>query len=137
VLESSSGIWIRLDQKVFVPEGDNEGCTLELRYYTLRIRLRDPIAGREIRGHARGSRAKGAVFGQYRIRGDRVVFLVPRVIGLSPSDARHLLRAQEYRARISRTASCGARAQVIDQSPRPHSERRTKVVRLAVRPACG
>jgi hypothetical protein len=128
VLESTSGIWIRLDQAVSVPEGENEACTLDLRYYTLRIRLRAPVAGREIHGHAHGRRARGAVPAYRRT--------VPRVTGLAPSDARHLLRAQRLRVNVAKAATCAARAQVVGQTPRAHRQRRSALVHLLVREAC-
>ena len=138
VTETRRDVSIRLLQPVAVPEGDHEACTADLIYYSVVVPLRAPIAGRRILGHARGSRAEGAAFRLFHLHGQRLIELVPRVVGLRPRDARRLLRLQGIRRVAVRGASgCAGRAQVIAQWPHGHSVRRSGRIGLVVRRACG
>lgn len=138
VVETSQDVTIRLDQSVDVPENHHEGCTAELIYYSLVVPLKQPLEGRRIRGHARGSRAEAAAFELFRLHGQRVIFLVPRLVGLAPHDARRLLRLQGYkRVAVRRAAGCARRAQVVAQWSHGHSVRRSAHIGVVVRRACG
>jgi hypothetical protein len=139
VTETRDAVGIRLDQAVAVPENDHEGCTADLVYYSLVVRLKDPIDGRRLRGQARGTKAAGLTLGLFRLDSqERIIWLVPGVVGLAPSDARRLLRLQGYRRfAIRRAAGCAQRAQVAAQWPHAHTVRSSARIGLVVRRACG
>jgi hypothetical protein len=139
VTETPGAVGIRLDQAVAVPENDHEACTAELVYYSLVVRLRHPIDGRRVGGGATGSRASAIALRLFRLDAQqRVIWLVPGVVGLAPRDARRLLRLQGYRHIATRRASgCSRRAQVVRQWPHAHSVRRSARIGLVVRRACG
>jgi hypothetical protein len=137
VVETGEDVTVRLDQPVAIPENDHEGCTAELRYFSLNVRLKHPIDGRRVLGHARGSDAVAAALGLFRIEGDRIVWLVPRVVGLAPHDARRLLRLQGYRKlAVRRGGGCARRGRVVAQWPHGHAVRHSDRIGLVVRRAC-
>jgi hypothetical protein len=136
VIETRADVSIRLDQAVSIPEGDREACSADLVYYSLVVHLRHPIAGRRIRGHAGGSRAAAAALHLFRLHGDRVIWLVPRVVGLAPHDARRLLRLQGFRIGMRPDRGCARRARVIAQWPHGHSVQRSRRIGLVVRRSC-
>ena len=104
VTESASRIRITVDvgEVVAIDTPDRQViCTLELRFATLRVRLRRAVAGRPIRGD---SLIAGGLPGR-----------VPRVIDLAFGDARSVLRAQGFHVRRFGERS----GRVAFQSPRP------------------
>ena len=138
VRETGEDVTIRLDQSVAVPENDHEACTAELIYYSRVVRLKQPLDGRRIRGHAGGSRAVATAIHLFRLDGQRIVWLVPGVVGLAPHDARRLLRLQDYRGvAVRRAAGCAHRAQIVAQWPHGHTVRHSARIGLVVRRACG
>jgi hypothetical protein len=137
VVETGDAVTIRLDQPIAVPENDHEACTMELIYYSLVVRLEHPLDGRRVLGHARGSLAVSAAPPLFRLHGQRIIPLVPRLVGLAPHDARRLLRLQGYkRVAVRRAAGCARRAQVVAQWPHGHSVRRSAHMGFVVRRAC-
>jgi hypothetical protein len=139
VTETRGAVGIRLDQAVAVPENDHEACTAELVYYSLVVRLRHPLDGRRIRGHAGWRAAVELALPLFRLdRQQNIIWLVPGVVGLAPHDARRLLRLQDYkRVAVKRAAGCARRAQVVAQWPHAHSVRHSARIGLVVRHACG
>jgi hypothetical protein len=104
VMETRSRIRISVDEGkvVAIDTPDRQVvCTLEIRFRTLTVQLRHPVAGRPIRGD---SPIVGPAAGR-----------VPRVIDLSFEDARAALRSQGFRVR--RFAQRHGR--VTFQSPAP------------------
>jgi hypothetical protein len=95
-------------------------CTDEFRIVTVRVPLSSPIDGRAIRGRSHPSGV------------DLRLGPVPRLVGLSPWEAKRALRLRGLEQRI-RTSRSGARPQVLGQAPRGGSTlRRGGVVRLHV-----
>jgi hypothetical protein len=140
VVETRADVSIRLDQPDSIPEGDHEACTADLIYYSLVVPLRSPIAGRRLWGHATGGRAAGAAVHLFRLRGQRIIWLVPRVVGLAPRDAQRLLRLQGFRrVGVHRAGGCARRGhtRVVAQLPHGHDVRRSARIGLVVRRACG
>lgn len=110
VRESRSSVTIVARRREAVPEdtgkpNEFEGCPGVLRGRKLRVRLRHPVRGRRILGTGRIG------FGSYQV--------LPRVVGLAPTDARRLLRAQDYRTRIVYIGRDRFPSRVAGQSPAP------------------
>jgi hypothetical protein len=117
VRETASRIRIAVDEGevVAIDTPDRRvACTRELRYRTLYVQLRHPVAGRRILG---GPRSTG-FFGQR----------VPRVIGLAFQDARAVLHAQGLKVRRFGERS----GPVAFQSPRPGKRARGVTVGLTL-----
>lgn len=138
-VQTPTRVSIVLDQAIAIPEGPNEACTADLRFYSLVVPLVNPIAGRRLVGQASSRHAGLAGFGPFRPRGEDFVLIVPRVIGLAPLDARRMLRAHGYHVRVVPAGGrCAKRAQVVAQTPRAHADRgRGRRIQIAVRRACG
>jgi hypothetical protein len=118
VRETKSRIRIAVDEGevVAIDTPDRQVvCTLEIRYRTLRVRLRRPVAGRRIVGDS--PVAGGLSDGR-----------VPRLIDLAFVDAREVLHAKGFEVR-----RFGQRhARVTFQSPRPGSPAPEREVGLTV-----
>jgi PASTA domain-containing protein len=117
VTETRSRIRISVDEGkvVAIDTPDRQVvCTLEIRFRTLTVQLRHPVAGRPIRGDS-------PIVGPAADR-------VPRVIDLAFEDARAALRSQGFRAR--RFAQRHGR--VTFQSPAPGRRVRDRRVGLTV-----
>ena len=117
VTAGSSRIRIRVDvgEVTAIDTPDRQVvCTQEIRYETLRVQLRRPVAGRPILGDSviRGGLARR----------------VPRVIDLAFADARSALRGQGFRVRRYGQTS----APVTFQSPRPGRRAAKDTVGLTV-----
>jgi hypothetical protein len=92
-------------------------CHADLRLPQLKVKLDRPLDGRRLRGQAKrfpGPRSWRTVW-----RGDRVVSVAPRLIGLAAPDALRGLRHQGFRARLGVGTRCGT---VSAQQPPPGTE---------------
>jgi len=137
VMETSDVVRIRVSEPVVAP-APRVVCTADLVIGTLEVHLKRPVAGRHI-----AQPKHGETIGQIP-RPERCppaqdcVLLVPRVIGLSPSDARHALRNDGLRPRFTGDQlHLGGRPRIIGQSPAPHDRRRGRTVTLIVGAAPG
>jgi hypothetical protein len=130
VSQTRSAIRVVLDQEAWIPE-DGEACTADLRVYRLKVRLGAPVAGRRVRGQ--GDERDVLFAGPFDANGQR---LVPRAIGLAPADALRALNIQGFEVRTRTVRRCGRRALVVRQSLPAHSQRRSDLIRLAVRRPC-
>jgi hypothetical protein len=92
--ESRSFVQIRVEASN--PRAET-ACTADRRTGHAVVRLRERLEGRRIRGASKDwATSDGRLGGPYVIRGEYVIFRVPRVAGLSVSDARRLLDAHRF-----------------------------------------
>jgi hypothetical protein len=108
VRETASSVTLRVLKTVPRP-GEQVVCTDVFRIVTLRVALSSPIDGRRIRGrdHPAGVELRSGS--------------VPRLLGLSPWEAKRGLRLRAFKARIRYADARGARSQVVGQTPRAGS----------------
>lgn len=115
--ESRDRVTVSLAQRVVIPEGDHEGCSLVERRYSIRVRLRAPLAGRALRPLGAGFRQRGLAAAPRVKVGGRYYTAAPRVTGLSTADAEAWLRGTAHRTVCARTRR--EPSQVVGPSPRP------------------
>jgi PASTA domain len=134
--ENGTTITVQVEGTVIVPRG-GVICATSLATPHLTVPLASPVAGRRIVGEDLSIRRLS--FGYLNGPGPGTLLrpLVPRVVGLSPADAVHLLAVQGFRPTVT-----GSGSEIVRQSPargkpalgaKPHSDD-GGVVRLVVGP---
>jgi hypothetical protein len=120
VRESADEIAIAVTQSV----RDEEGivCAQALHFALVRVGLAKPVDARRITG------LTPLRFSPAPLHDDGQHALMPRVVGLSRSDAVEALEAAGISARTTWLRAHGAHGEVVTQSPRVH----TRVARAAV-----
>jgi len=125
VVETASRIHISVEQDKVValdtPDGEF-GCTREILWPRLRVRLDGPVAGRKIRG---GPTSRSNDWVPTDKRGFP---LVPRVLDLAASDAVDLLRRQRFKVRRDGTAT----GRVVAQTPSARRPAKRVIVRITI-----
>ncbi len=139
VRETANTIDVVLRQRVAVL-GPNDGCGQSDGQAVLRVRLRHPVAGRHIvqpalpaPGQPSSQRVPffGAVLAPRQCPGLQCALVVPRVVGLSLSDARQVLLNDGFHSPIGGPDDPDQPgAVVVGQHPAVHTVRHSGVVTI-------
>jgi hypothetical protein len=113
VEESAQRIAIRIEH---TDGQDGFPCPSIPRVHRLRVTLRAPVAGRPIIGATLAPRGFNGVSGR-RLEGLVTLLVIPRVIGLAPTDAARVLRRQGFAATTPRSAPGDPRPAITEQLP--------------------